>query len=265
MIQKNAMMRSYYIHQTMTNSNYRSLGSLLWSLLKNQLAEQLTYEEAAEYCLEAIKLLGAPVLYESKIDKKELTSHKCELPCDLLYIEGVKYYNGVDDMNSIVDCGIPMREATNTFHMDLNSLDENILNSNSNYISSEFTYKIQKGILFSSIPVGCVTIAYKGIATDEEGYPLIPDNQKVQLALEYYTLSRYLEPLWMAGKITDKAFDYIQQKRYFYMASAQTGAQMPTVDKMESIMSGLNRLIVNTTAHSEGFKKYGQKEIIKKY
>ena len=41
--------------------------------------------------------------------------------------------------------------------------------------------------------------------------------QKVQLALEYYILSRYLEPLWMMGKITDKAFEYVQQKRYFYI------------------------------------------------
>lgn len=257
---KNAMMRSYYTTQKMTNSNYKSLGSILWTLLKQPLAEQLTYEEAAEYCLEAIKLIGAPVIYLSKIDKKELIAHKAELPCDLLYIEGVKYYTN----DSNITEGIPMREATNTFHMNTSELDNNF-ESRNNYRNNEFTYKIQKGIIFTSIAEGCVEIAYKGIATDEEGYPLIPDNQKIQLALEYYTLSRYLEPLWLAGKITDKAFEYIQQKRYFYMASVQTGVQMPSSDKMESIMNGLNRLIINTNAHQNGFKKYGEKEIIKKY
>jgi len=242
----------------MTNSNYKSLDSTIWSLLKNPLAEQLTYEEAAEYALEGIKLLGAPVIYLSKVERKVLQSHKTDIPCDLLYIEGVKYFG--DNSES----GTTMREATNSFHMS----DDEFTTSDSikhNYRNTEFTYKIQKGIFFSSIAEGCVDIAYKGIATDEEGYPLIPDNQKVQLALEYYILSRYLEPLWLMGKITDKAFEYIQQKRFFYMASAQTGIMMPTVDKMESLMNSINKLIINTTSHKDGFKKLGEKEYIKKY
>ena len=112
---------------------------------------------------------------------------------------------------------------------------------------------------------GCIQIGYKAIATDEEGYPLIPDNQKVQLALEYYILSRYLEPLWMMGKITDKAFEYIQQKRYFYVPSAYTSLTMPGMDKMESMMNAINRLIINTTAHQNKFKKLGEKERLRKY
>jgi hypothetical protein len=236
----------------MTNSNYRSLGSIIWSLLKNPLAEQLTYEEAAEYALEGIKLLGAPVIYLSKVERKVLQLHKTDIPCDLLYIEGVKYFGNNSE-------GVAMREATNSFHIDSNQLESN------DYGNNEFTYKIQKGILFSSMAEGCVDIAYKGIATDDEGYPLIPDNQKVQLALEYYILSRYLEPLWLMGKVTDKAFEYIQQKRFFYMASAQTGVMMPSIDKMESLMNGINRLIVNTTSHKDSFKKLGEKEYIKKY
>lgn len=83
--------------------------------------------------------------------------------------------------------------------------------------------------------------------------------------MEYYILSRYLEPLWMMGKITDKAFEYIQQKRYFYTPSAFTALQMPSVDKMETVMNGINRLIINTSAHQNFFKKFGEKEIIKKY
>jgi hypothetical protein len=56
---------------------------------------------------------------------------------------------------------------------------------------------------------------------------MIPDvRKKVQLGMEYYILSRYLEPIWLMGKITDKAFEYIQQ-RYFYMPSAQTHLNMP--------------------------------------
>jgi hypothetical protein len=92
---------------------------------------------------------------------------------------------------------------------------------------------------------------------------MIPDNQKVQLGMEYYILSRYLEPIWLMGKITDKAFEYIQQKRYFYMPSAQTHLNMPSADKMETLMNTLNRLIISTSSHANGFKNLGEKKLLK--
>ena len=85
------------------------------------------------------------------------------------------------------------------------------------------------------------------------------------LAAEYYVLSRYLEPLWLMGKISDKAFEYIQQKRYFYTPSAFTAMQMPGVDKLETVMNGINRLIINTTAHKTFFKNYGEKEKLRQH
>ena len=133
------------------------------------------------------------------------------------------------------------------------------------HFNNEFTYKLQNGIIFTSMEHGNIEISYEAIATDEDGYPLIPDNQKVELGMEYYIMSRYLEPLYLVGKITDKAFEYIQQKRYFYMPSAYTSLQMPSVDKMTTVMNGLNRLIINDTAHQNFFKKFGEKEVIRKF
>jgi len=112
---------------------------------------------------------------------------------------------------------------------------------------------------------GCVEMAYKGLSIDEDGFPLIPDNEKVAIAMEYYILSRYLEPLWLMGKITDKAFNYIEQKRYFYMPSAFTALQMPNYDGMESMCNAINRLVVSPSAHANFYKKLGEKERIRKY
>jgi hypothetical protein len=92
---------------------------------------------------------------------------------------------------------------------------------------------------------------------------MIPDNQKVQLGMEYYILSRYLEPIWLMGKITDKAFEYIQQKRYFYMPSAQTHLNMPSADKMETLMNTLNRLIISTSSLLMDLKNLGEKKLLK--
>ena len=242
----------------MKNVNYKSLGTLLWRILKNPLANELTYEEAAEYALEFIKLLGTPVIYEDKVSPPiELQQYKAELPCNILQIRGIRYIDLNND-GEICDA-IALRESTNIYHRDpLEHLDTDRRNS-------EFTYSIQKGILFTSVCDGFVEVSYQGIATDEEGYPLIPDNEKVTLGLEYYVLSRYLEPMWLMGKISDKAFEYINQKRYFYMPSAFTAMTMPSVDGMASLMNSINRLILPTTSHESFFKKMGEKERLRHF
>jgi len=250
--------------------NYKSLGSIIWRVMKNPLCSELTYEECAEYALEFIKLLGAPVAYIDNIDRVELTNYKAELPCNILYINGIRYYNSNTQEHL---CGaVAMRESTDIYHHDPKEFitsntitDESISTAPSLYNINEFTYSIQKGIIFTSKRDGFIEIAYKGIAVDEDGYPMIPDNEKVSLGMEYYIMSRYLEPLYLIGKITDKAFEYIQQKRYFYMPSAVNALQMPSVDGMESLMNSLNRLIIPTNNHKNFFKNSGQKEIIKKY
>lgn len=238
----------------------------MWKILKNPLASELTYEECAEYALEFIKLLGAPTAYETKTFSTDLVSYKAELPCDIIKIDGVRYLDSNNDGQK--GSFIAMREATNTYHIDPSehqNEQDTEFDLRGNHRRSEFTYKIQKGIIFTSMREGCIEIAYKGLMLDEDGYPLIPDNETVMIGMEYYVLNRYLEPLWMMGKVTDKAFDYIQQKRYFYMPSAYTALQMPNEDMMESMMNSINKLIINTTAHQNFFKKMGEKERIRKF
>ena len=69
----------------MYNGKNVSLGSIVWKVLKNPLAESITYEEAAELALEFIKLVGAPVVFLDTIsDPIEIRSYKALLPLDVL-------------------------------------------------------------------------------------------------------------------------------------------------------------------------------------
>ena len=228
----------------MTQTNTISVGAILWSVMRNPLANDLNYEEAAEFAVEAIRLIGAPVLFGDELAEVKIENHKGYLPTNILSIRGVR---------SLAD-NAAMREATDIYHSSENHRE-----------LTEFTYTVKRGVITTSIENGCVEVSYHALMTDENGYPLIIDNAKLKLAIEYYILHRYLEPLYMMGKITDKAFMYVEQKRHFYMASAANNLQMPSPDKMESILNGLNRLIINSTAHANFFKNYGTKEQIKKY
>ncbi len=43
------------------------LGSVIWKVMKHSLAAELTQDEAAEFALEYIRLMGAPVIYLDEI------------------------------------------------------------------------------------------------------------------------------------------------------------------------------------------------------
>lgn len=232
----------------MINGKTVSLGSILWRIMKNPLVENVTYEQVAEYTLEFIKLVGAPLAFIDEVKRLELKEYKALLPNNMVNIKGVRYLG--TDLNAVDS--IAMRYATDIFHKA--PLNENY---------SEFTYVVQSCVMTTSMKEGYVDIAYQAIAVDEDEFPLVPDNESFKMGLEYYILDRVTEPLWMMGKIPDKVFSYIQQQRYFYTGQASSALILQGTDQLESVMNGINRLITNTTAHETFFKNYGEKERFK--
>ena len=244
----------------MFNGKTISLKTILWKVLRNPLASDLTYEEAAEHAIEAIKLIGSPLMFEDKLTDPllKIIDNKALLPDNLLNIKGVRLINNTDDYDNN---SIALRYATDVYH-NITSCDNN---SNDNESIIEYTYTVQRGIIFTSFQEGYIQMSYKALATDDEGYPLIPDNEKVIMALEYYILFRYLEPLWMIGKITDKAFQYIDQKKCFYIGGANTSMKLQGPDQAESIMNTINRMIINKNAFNSFYKGTGRMERTKRY
>jgi hypothetical protein len=238
----------------MHNGQVISVGSILWRVLKNPLLKNSNYEEISEYVLEFLRLLGAPLALENTTEKKEIQQHKLQLPPNLIDIKGVRYLGPDCDEK----CAVAMRYATNTFHANVNEHDEG-------KSTFEFTYMVQKGIMITSPSEGWVEISFRQLMIDEEGYPLIPNNEKVVMALEYYILFRHLEQLWSMGKITDKVFQYYEQKKLWYMGSASSDLKISSMDHVESIMNSVNKIIINDKAHSNFNKQLGEQEVIKRF
>ena len=258
----------------MYNGKTLSLSSIVWKVMKNPLAADLSYEEAAEFALEFIRLIGAPLVFSDIITEPiKLNMYKAKVPENLLYVKGIKYICGDCDDNSLQN-GIALKHATDIYHsgsmpykpMVNDNIDfDDTQRSNRDGRFQGYTYVIDKGIVKTSIEDGYIVISYKGLALDENGYPLVPDDEPFKIGLEYYILHRYLEPMYMMGKISDKAFNYVEQKRHFYTARANNSLQMPDIDQMESIMNGLNRIIINETAQEDFFRTYGRREQIRRY
>jgi len=228
-----------------------SVGNILWKVLKQPIVQDLKYEDAAEYAIEYLRLIGAPLSFEDKVTRIKLNNYKGLLPLNLITLKGIEY----------ADCecngGIAMRYASNIYHTDI----KNDRDCNNNY--NEYTYITQNNVITTSMKDGWINISYSALATDEFGYPLIPDNESFKVGLEYYIIHRTLEGLWSMGKITDKVFQYYEQKRHYYSAQATNSMTIKNMDQMETIFNAINRMIIDVNPQETFYKNFGVKEIIK--
>ena len=236
----------------MYNGNLISLKTILWRVYQHPLADGLNYEDAAEYAISGLRLIGAPLSYIDKVSSIQIVNNKGALPNNIITIRGVK-------LLSADGHDIALRRATDIYHASIPCEDEQ------DDEPSEYTYIAQNGVIQTSIQDGDIVLSYKALACDEHGYPLIPDNEQVKLCLEYYILFRFLEPLFIIGKVTDKAFNYIDQKKCFYMGASNTSMQLQGGDHLESVMNAVNRLIINDRAFENFYQGSGFKERIKRY
>ena len=266
----------------MYNGATISLKQILWQVYKHPSADGLNYDDAAEYAISGLKLIGTPLMFVDKVSYPpiDLVNYKAALPDNIITIRGVKLKNGgagdiaLTRATDVYHASIPCHNSGPSFgdaYSDLpstpydatnNGVNVDITNSNAggDGTASEFTYTASNGVVTTSVRDGQIEIAYSALACDDDGYPLVPDNEQVKLCLEYYILFRFLEPLWIAGKITDKAFNYVDTKKCFYMGAANTNMQLQGTDHLESVMNAVNRLIINDRAFDNFYKGAGFKD-----
>lgn len=225
--------------------------------MNHPLAAELSYDLAAEYAIEGIKLIGAPLSLVNRVTNPpiKIENYKGGLPLDIVEIKGVKVLDDVDVSKANSSA---MTYASDLFHSDLSCSSEKDC-------TTELTYIVEQGIIKTSFEQGYVQVAYKALPVDDEGFPLIPDNQKAALAIEYYILFRYFGPLYDVGKITKQAWDRIETAKCWYMPSANTDMKIQSYDHVEGIMNSINRILINSTAQSNFFKGTGKKERLRRY
>ena len=146
-----------------------SIGNILWKVLKQPIVQDLKYEDAAEYAIEYLRLIGAALSFEDRIERIKLSNYKGLLPANLINIRGIQY------SDSECEGGIAMRYASDIYHTNIQN-DNNSLNN-----CQEYTYITQNNVVTTSMKDGWINISYSGLATDEFGYPLIPDNESFKV------------------------------------------------------------------------------------
>lgn len=130
-------------------------------------------------------------------------------------------------------------------------------------------YFIKPGWIVFNKHDGFAKIAYKAIAVDERGYPLIPDSISYQEAIYWYVAMKLAFPKFLKGKLGGRGVNtaantyfYIQQQWNFYRNQAYAEAMMPTADDMRSIKNDWHKLIPDWDADDSFFKPVNNRQII---
>lgn len=151
---------------------------------------------------------------------------------------------------------VPMRWSTNTFYKSLHGCDLDFR------CQSEFTYTVNNNYIFTSFKEGLVAMAYKAVATDEDGFPLIPDNESVLNFCKWFIGYKIAFQLFLEDKYTEQKLSYFEYNSGLYYNKAKNEAKMPkNLDEWESYKNDRIRTIKRQYHHSNFFANMQAAEI----
>lgn len=245
---------------------YTSIKRVLDNILDHPLLRDVTLEQAIRYTIRFIQINGFPKFYKDKIEDVEIQDYRGLLPCDLISIIQVKDK----------DTGICLRSMSDNFPKALEPKPiekENLLtdakfpkNIDRLYIPKgqkyleEPSFKTQGKVIFTSFPKGCVEIAYKSIPVDENGFPLLIDNENYLAALEAYIKVQVFTIKFDTGKINGNVLQNAQQDYAWKAGELQSEFNSLSPSEAESFTRFWNTLILSETHFDQGFKDLGSRE-----
>ena len=241
--------------------SYTNIRRVLDNLLEHPMLSNLTLEQVVRHTIRFIGIHGYPKLYQDKEADIDIHEFRGLLPCDLISIVQVK------DSCS----GICLRSMTDSFTPGLVSPPPSIPHPHMPYIPpmapghGEATFKTQGRVIFTSFPEGKVRVAYKSIPVDEDGFPLLIDNENYLACLEAYIKKQVFTIKFDQGKIASGVLQNAQQEYAWLAGQLASEFQIPSYSEMQSIQNYVTSILPSVRQFDNGFKDLGSREYLKKH
>ena len=138
-----------------------------------------------------------------------------------------------------------------------------------NGAAEDVTFFTKPGWIVVNRKNGFVKLAYKAIATDERGYPLIPDSAAYQEAIYWYVMMKLNFKKFLNGKLgggkaagaSMQIYQYLQNQWEYYKKQAYGEAMMPNEADMRGIKNEWTKLIPDWDSDEFLFKNEGRKQL----
>ena len=151
-------------------------------------------------------------------------------------------------------CLSPLQYGASTFHDSIHC--DGCVNATVKY---KDTYIIDCGYVKTSFATGKLCISYMAFPTDEECYPLVPDDISFREAMFWYIYKKLLLQ-GIPGRNPKLGYEYAEAMWQNYCTQARNSANYPDIDKYESFMNQWVRLVPDVNAHSTFFESLNDRE-----
>jgi hypothetical protein len=257
--------------------------------------------DAVEWIGEALEHIGSAAQLEKKVCIIPISDFKGSLPSDLYYVNQVAVNNAVSPsteteltelLTQVKDIQTKLADNPDqNFDYELRQLNarivvlENIYATNDAsltplaYCTTNFPealhcdncvnklaickecYYIENGRIKTSFTSGNVCLSYMAFPTDDDCFPLIPDDISFKEAMFWYIYKKIL----LGGETPSMNginYPFAEQQWKYYCTQARNAAVFPDIDRMESFMNQWVRLIPNINRASTAFENLGTRETL---
>lgn len=128
--------------------------------------------------------------------------------------------------------------------------------------SDPYTYVTNGGYIKTNVRTGYIMMSYQAVPTDDEGFPMIPDDESFEEAIYWYINMKLTYPEWKSGRVRDAVYYDAKSSWNFYRKQAYAAALMPNVDQLESIKNAWVRLVPEIHEHDTFFTNLNNKQVI---
>lgn len=246
---------------------YTSINRVLDELGRHPLLADLSLEQVVSYTLTFIGLQGLPNLYEDKLGTVEIHGFRGILPCDLVRINQVKDMDTQVCLKSMTDnfpAGMRGKPLPALKRPDINGEFKGGYIPPLQMHFEEPSFKTQNRIIYTSFPEGMVEISYKGIPVDDNGFPMVIDEENYLAALRAYIKQEIFQIKFDIGEISAQVLQQAQTEYCWASGRLNTKYTIPSISEMESIMSNFNAMIPKMREFDNGFRSLNQREYLRK-
>lgn len=191
--------------------------------------------ESVVWVGDAVESIGSVINLEDKTAHLIIKNGRAPLPCDLHLIKSVSHD------------GVWLRYGSQTFNYNMHC-DDCV---NAHIQAGDYSYTINPNYIATNVPDDKeVCIFYKAIPTDEEGFPLIPDNFAASECVFWY-LTKQLMLGGFEHPLKELSYGKAEQNYKLYRNQAENQLEMFDIPRFEAFKNSWTRLIPNqNSAHN---------------
>lgn len=265
---------------------YTNIRRILDDLMDHPLLRDLTLEQVVRHTVRFIGLHGYPQLYQDRIGTVEIEDFRGTLPCDLISIKQVKDARTGVCMRSMTDSfpeGLEMRAnglhgvsgangMLNLYGQMLETIDNGTGEVEKPWYLpprvkdlQEPAFKTQGRVIFTTFPKGIVEIAYKSIPVDDDGFPLLIDNENYLAALEAYIKKQVFIVKFDTGKISAAVLQNAKQDYAMLSGELMDEFTIPSVSEAEAMSRYALTLLPKIREFDNGFRHLSDREYLRNH